>query len=145
MAAQKVFFNLFKDAKKEGEYFISHPSNGAKGSAEKLVSKNRNEILVFDVQVETLHLKGIFNKTDPAKMKPGSPNIWAEVAEVEGGRVYRLAGWYTTTKKSGEPVKTPYFSCSAQEKVEVSDSRDSNEPAHTTHQAAADPFENIPF
>jgi hypothetical protein len=111
----KVFFNLFKDSKKEGEYFVSHHSNGAKGSAKKSLSKAGNDILLFDLQVEGLHLKGVFNRTVAAQAKPGSPQIWAEVEE--GGKVYRLAGWYTTTKKNGEAVKTPYFSCSVQEKI----------------------------
>lgn len=136
--AQKVFFNLFKDQKKEGEYFVSHPSNGAKGSATKGVSKNGNDILIFDLTVEGLHLKGIFNRTNPANAKAGSPQIWAEVED--GGKTYRLAGWYTTTKKNGEAVKTPYFSCSAQEKV----NQDADAPASSA--TTADDFDDpIPF
>lgn len=135
--AQKVFFNLFKDQKKEGEYFVSHPSNGAKGSANKGVSKNGNDILIFDLQVEGLHLKGVFNKAKPGGL-PNAPQIWAECED--GGKTYRLAGWYTTTKKNGEAVKTPYFSCSAQEKV----NQDADAPAQSSA-ATADNFDAIPF
>ncbi len=136
--AQKVFFNLFKDQKKDGEYFVSHPSNGAKGSATKAVSKNGNSILIFDLQVAGLHLKGIFNKTNPAKAIEGGPQIWAEVED--GGKTYRLAGWYTTKKKNGEAVKTPYFSCSAQEKV----NQDADAPASSAT-TANDFDDQIPF
>jgi hypothetical protein len=137
MSQDKVFFNLFKDSKKEGEYFVSHPSNGAKGIAKKNVSKNGNDILVFDLQVEGLHLKGVFNRTNPATAKAGSPQIWGEVED--GGKIYRLAGWYTTTKKNGEAVKTPYFSCSVQEKV----NQDADAPVTQPQPAMADI--EIPF
>ncbi len=134
----KIFFNLFQDSKKDGEFFISHPSNGARGSAKKAVSKNGNSILIFDLTVGDFALKGVFNKTDPAKAKPGGPQIWASVEE-GGGKKYRLAGWWTTTKKSGEAVKAPYFSCSIQE--ELSDTAEPAAPA----QAPADDFDSIPF
>ncbi len=134
----KIFFNLFKDSKKDGEFFISHPSNGAKGNAAKGVSKNGNSILIFNVSVEGLTLKGVFNKTDPAKAKAGSPEIWASVEEA--GKKYKLAGWWTTTKKSGEAVKAPYFSCSIQEEVS-----DAAEPAPAPVASPADDFDSIPF
>ena len=135
----KIFFNLFQDSKKDGEFFISHPSNGAKGNATKGTSKNGNSILVFNVSVEGLVLKGVFNKTDPVKAKQGSPQIWASVEEA--GKKYKLAGWWTTTKKSGEAVKAPYFSCSIQEE-ELSDAA---EPAPAPAPAPADDFNSIPF
>ena len=134
----KIFFNLFQDSKKDGEFFISHPSNGAKGNATKGMSKNGNPILVFNVSVGELTLKGIFNKTDPAKAKAGSPEIWASVEEA--GKMYQLAGWWTTTKKSGEAVKSPYFSCSIQEKLS-----DAAEPAPAPVASPADNFNSIPF
>ena len=134
----KIFFNLFQDSKKDGEFFISHPSNGAKGNATKGVSKNGNSILIFNVSVEGITLKGVFNKTDPAKAKSGSPQIWGSVEDA--GRKYRLAGWWTTTKKSGEAVKAPYFSCSIQEEVE--EVSDAAEPATVI---PADDFNSIPF
>lgn len=139
MTAQKVFFNLFKDSKKEGEYFVSHPSNGAKGSATKGVSKNGNDILIFDLQVEGLHLKGVFNKSKPGGL-PNAPQIWAEVED--GGKTYRLAGWYTTKKKNGEAVKTPYFSCSAQEKV---NNQDAEAPTSNASGSDYSPYDDLPF
>ena len=135
--SQKIYFNIFPDSKKAGEFFISHPSNGAKGAASKAVSKAGNPILTFRVEVGGLVLKGVFNKTDPGKAKPGSPQIWASVEE--GGRKYRLAGWWTTTKRSGEPVKTPYFSCSIQEEL-----GDAAEPAPAPAPASAE-YADIPF
>ena len=136
MSQQKIYFNIFPDSKKEGEFFISHPSNGAKGAASKAVSKTGNNILTFRVEVSGLVLKGVFNKTDPGKAKPGSPQIWASVEEA--GRKYRLAGWWTTTKKSGEAVKTPYFSCSIQEEL-----GDAVEPATPASPSAE--YADIPF
>ena len=138
----KIFFNLFQDSKKDGEFFISHPSNGAKGSAVKGMSKNGNPILTFRVEVEGLVLKGVFNKTDPAKAQAGSPQIWASVEEA--GKKYRLAGWWTTHKKNGELCKMPYFSCNLEEKPEHEQS-DSAEPAPAPGASPADDFDSIPF
>lgn len=116
----KIFFNII-ESKKDGEFFISHPDNGAKGTVEKSTSKAGNGILVVRLEVGGKVLKGILNKTSPEKLKEAAasgkklPTIWGELKDESGGE-FATAGWWTTVKKNGERCKANYFSCSVEEK-----------------------------
>lgn len=109
----KQYFNIFNG---NDGYFISHHDNGAKGSVEVSQSKKANPILIVKLELAGKIYKGILNKTSKEKLmaKPNLPTIWGGFEDTKGNK-FQVSGWWTTQKKSGEPVKAPYFSCSIQE------------------------------